>query len=75
MLAFSLAITSARDARDSQTGSVAAVRHDDVAGDVSFGTPLAPQSAPTNDSFPRIPSDAVPGSMTALERWDKPCAS
>jgi hypothetical protein len=80
-------------------GSVAAVRPDDVAGDVwidrtrdtaspaissddrvgettrftemvcSASTLLATggtQSAPTNDSFPRIPPDAVPGSMTAL---------
>ena len=51
---------------DALDGSVTAVRHDDVAGDVSFGTPPGTQSAPTNDSLPRIPSDAVPGSMTAL---------
>src|SRR5215831_6290907 len=58
-------------------GAVAAVGHDDVAGDVSLAhLPLAhlslahlwrPKRAQTNDSFPRIPSDAVSGAMTALE--------
>src|SRR5215472_5508637 len=69
-------------------GAVAAVGHDDMAGDVSLAhlslahlslahlwRPKRAQSAPkvrpkcaqTNDSFPRIPSDAVSGAMTALE--------
>src|SRR5215471_15058064 len=53
-------------------GAVAAVGHDDVAGDVSLAhLSLAhlwrPKRAQTNDSFPRIPSDAVSGAMTALE--------
>src|SRR5439155_17117740 len=47
-------------------GSVAAVRHDDMAGDVSFGTPLAPKRA-NERQLPTIPSDAVPGSTRALE--------
>src|SRR5712675_1245635 len=45
-------------------GSVAAVRHDDVAGDVSFGTPLAPkarQRTTASHEYRRTPCQVIDG--------------
>src|ERR1700719_1556757 len=50
-------------------GSVAAVRHDDVAGDVSFGTPPAAKARQRTTASHEYRRDAVPGSVTALEHF------
>jgi hypothetical protein len=68
MLIISLAITLARDARDSR--AVRSLPSPMMMGPAPlFWHTLGTQSAPTEDSFPRIPSDAAPGSMTALEHF------